>query len=129
MQAIVTTALHEDAFYAYFEPYRHPETQGSCWGDSGLETYGEDYQLVRRLDPAFVWTVLDGYPDQWIVPGIHYVNRVCYLVTRKPHNWIAAEFRVPRYDRSLTSLGLKRQMNKISRLLSSASIRQDTPEP
>ena len=71
MQAIVTTVLHEDAFYAYFEPYRHPETQESCWGDEGLETYGEDYQLVRRLDPAFVWTVLDGYPDQWIVPGIH----------------------------------------------------------
>lgn len=24
--------LHEDAFYAYFKPYRHPEAQHVVWG-------------------------------------------------------------------------------------------------
>lgn len=50
--------LHEDAFYAFFSPYRHPESRFYIWGGYGLETFGEDLQLVRRLDDSYVWTVL-----------------------------------------------------------------------
>jgi len=35
-----------------------------------------------------MWTVVNGDDsDQWILPGIHTVNRICYLVTEVPHDW------------------------------------------
>ena len=116
---IEPVVLHEDVFYEYFRPYRHPLAQHNIWGGHGLETFGEDLSLVRRLDSNYVWTVVDGDSgdDQWITPGIHYVNRVCYLVTERPHMSVAVDFRCPYRLNSLTKLGMKRQMNKLQRLL------------
>jgi hypothetical protein len=109
--------LHEDAFYAHFKPYRHPECQHSIWGGHGIESYGKDFEIVRRLNPDYVWTVVDGeHGEQWITPGIHYVNRICYLVTEVPHAELGVEFRCPRRMSTLTPLGLKRQVNKLKRL-------------
>ena len=88
------------------------------WGGLGLETFGQDLDTVRKLDVSYVWTVLDGDSgnDQWITPGIHFVNRICYLITEKSHQGIDVDFRVPSRFNSLTPIGLKRQINKISRL-------------
>lgn len=114
--------LHEDAFYEYFKPYRHPNACHDIWGGLGLETFGNDLDTVQKLDASYVWTVLDGGSgnDQWISPGIHFVNRVCYLVTEKSHQGLNVEFRVPSRLNSLTPIGLKRQINKISRLIQAA---------
>ncbi len=111
--------LHEDAFDAFFIPYRHPKSQHCIWGGFGLETYEKDFELVCSLDYNYVWTVLDSSFDanQWIVTGIHHVNRICYLVTEKPHNGLNVEFRIPHNLRSLTPLGLKRQVNKLERAM------------
>ena len=109
--------LHEDTFYEYFNPIRHPDAHYDIWGGHGLETFGEDLEIVRRYDRAFLWTVVDGDSgDQWITTGFHYVNRICYLITEKPHNWIPVEFRC-RNNSSLTPLGLKRQITKLKRLV------------
>lgn len=110
--------LHEDAFYEYFKPYRHPDARYDVWGGHGIETFGTDLELVHRLDPSYLWTVVDGDHDQWITPGVHYVNRVCYLVTETPHNDVNVEFRVPYRLSTLTPLGLRRQLTRIRRLLS-----------
>ena len=111
--------FHEDTFYAYFSPYRHPNASDDIWGGIGLETYGDDFMLVNSLDCNYVWTVIDSLctPHQWIVPGIHHVNRVCYLVTKTPHYDLPAEFMIPSRLRSLTLLGLKRQMNKLNKAM------------
>lgn len=110
--------LHEDTFYEYFKPFRHADAQHDTWGGHGLETFGEDLEVVRSHDPAFVWTVVDGDSgDQWITTGMQYVNRVCYLVTQIPHDSIPVEFRVRSGPHSLTPLGLKRQMSMLRRLL------------
>ncbi len=111
--------LHEDAFYDFFIPYHHPKARHDIWGGIGLETFGEDFDLVRTLDENYVWSVVESGcdSDQWITPGIHYVNRVCYLVTEKPHNGLAVDFRVPHNLRSLTPLGLKRQIKKLERAM------------
>jgi hypothetical protein len=109
--------LHEDTFDEYFKPIRHPEARYDIWGGYGLETFGEDLELVRGYDPAFVWTVVEGDSGMdWITPGFRYVNRLCYLVTEKPHNFIPVEFRIRRSAHSLTPLGLKRQILKVKRL-------------
>jgi hypothetical protein len=110
--------LHEDTFYEYFKPIRHPDAQYDIWGGHGLETFGKDLKIVRSYDPAFRWTVVDGDSgsDQWIITGTHYVNRICYLITGIPHNWIDVTFRVRSCPSSLTALGLKRQLSNLRRL-------------
>ena len=114
--------LHEDTFYEYFKPIRHADAHYNIWGGHGLETFGEDFEIVRCCDPAFVWTVVDGESgDQWITTGVHYVNRVCYLITENPHNWMQLEFRVARRPHWLKPLRLKRQISKLQRLMAGSS--------
>jgi len=61
-----TLTLHEDTFYEFFRPYRHPESHYDIWGGIGLETFGDDLELVKSLPVESVWTVVDGDGDQWI---------------------------------------------------------------
>lgn len=113
----LSTNFHEDVFYEYFRPFRHPNAAHDIWGGHGLETFGADLELVRRFDPEYVWTVLDGEADQWIVPGYCFVNRICYLLTLRPHGGAAIAFRVSRSGHSLTSTGLSRRVANLRRLL------------
>lgn len=112
--------LHEDAFYGYYKPYRHPKSAYNIWGGYGLETFGSDFKLVAASDPNHVWTVLeDGMSnDYWIATGIHRVNRICYLLTEVPHYSIPIDFRVRYRSRpvSLTEIGLARQISQIKRI-------------
>lgn len=96
-----TTTFHEDVYYAYFLPFRHPLSRFNIWGRHGLETFGGDLQIATSFDRTFVWTVVDGGegPDQWITPGLHYVNRVCYLLTQVPHDWAPIARRITRLRR------------------------------
>ena len=55
--------FHEDAFYAYLRPYRHPQSAFNIWGGLGLETFGTDLQLVRSFNANFVWTLVEGGSD------------------------------------------------------------------
>ena len=106
--------LHEDTFYEYFKPYRHPNASYDIWGDLGLETFGTDFELACSLPKENVWSVLDGEGnDQWIVPGFQTVNRVCYLVTEIPHDWLEIEFQIKHKPSSLTKIGLTRQLNQL----------------
>jgi len=111
--------LHEDAFYAFFRPYRHTQASHDIWGDIGLETFGEDLDLVKQLPTSHVWTVVDGGDDadQWILTGIHSVNRVCYLLSEVAHDWKEIQFRIPSRGYALTRIGLRRQTNKLTRLM------------
>ena len=106
--------LHEDAFYAYFEPYRHPDAAHSSWGGLGLEPRSADMSVIRSIGWDHIWTVLDdGGRDQWIGTGIRFVNRICYLVTRLPHHDLPVEFRVSRRGRGLTARGLSQQLTRL----------------
>jgi len=111
--------LHEDAFYEFFCPYRHKDAGHDIWGGLGLKAFDEDLELVKRLPITHIWTVVDGSDtaDQWILTGIHTVNRVCFLVTEVSHNWQEIEFRIPSRGYSLSRLGLLRQTNKIKRFV------------
>jgi len=114
-----TNCFHEDVFYEYFRPLRQPESQFEIWGGYGLETFGDDFRLIRSSPEEFAWTVLDGgeRSDQWIVLGLRYVNRVCYLLTEVPHMFRSIEFRVESATKSLTTLGLKRRMSTLRNLM------------
>jgi len=84
--------------------FRHPQSQHNIWGGTGRETFGDDLELVKSLPVESVWTVVDGGDtvDQWILTGIHTVNRICYLVTEVPHYWKDIQFRIPARGYALT---------------------------
>ena len=111
--------FHDDVFYEFFRPFRHPDSGFDIWGGHGLETFGSDLLLVNKSPKEFVWTVLDGASgqDQWITPGIRWVNRVCYLLTEVPHNWADVEFCVHHNLKSLTQIGLKRRLSALREIV------------
>ena len=113
------TIFHDDVFYEFFRPFRHPDSGFDIWGGHGLETFGSDLLLVNKSPKEFVWTVLDGASgqDQWITPGIWWVNRVCYLLTEVPHNWADVEFCVHHNLKSLTQIGLKRRLSALREIV------------
>lgn len=85
-----------------------------------METFGRDRDLAYSLDSNVVWTVMDGTDNGklYICTGLHVVNRVAYLVTIKRHYDLPIGFRCDGRPDSLTPLGLKRQVNKLHRYLS-----------
>ena len=113
------TTFHEDVFYEHFRPFRHDKSQFDIWGGLGLETYGHDLHLVRSFPAEYVWSVLGDCegPDQWIAPGIHFVNRVSYMLTEVPHDWADVQFRVHHDLKSLKSIGLKRRLSTLRKTL------------
>jgi len=114
-ELIKATSFHEDVFYEYFHPFRHPAARFNIWGGHGLETFGEDLLIVREYAQEYVWTVVDCDNDQWIIPEFHHINRICYLLTEVPHNGAPVEFRISRS--TLTPLGLKRRIATLRKVL------------
>lgn len=111
--------LHEDTFYEFFQPYRHPNTQFDCFGGIGLETFGADRDLVYSLDSDYLWTVVDGTDNGrlYITSGRHFVSRVVYLVTVRPHFGLPIGFRCDGRPAGLTPLGLRRQLTRLTRYM------------
>jgi len=114
--------LHEDTFTEYFRPYRPSKARHEIWGGLGVESSGKDWETVRRMPVTHVWTVMDSDVGPWIVPGIHSVNRICFLLTRKPHNWADLAFNAAPRRAFLTEVGLTRQVATVRRLLSLTEI-------
>lgn len=82
--------LTEEAFdeqYALVQNHLNPSASWA-YGESGgclFETYGDEFAFVRQCDPRTVWTLVDGNDgDMYLVSGLHYVNRIGYLVSRDP---------------------------------------------
>ena len=51
-----------------------------------LETFGDELKLVQNTDPKHVWTVMDQPENnhQIIVAGMHFINRINYVITTTP---------------------------------------------
>jgi hypothetical protein len=80
---------------------------------------GGDFEIVRSYDAKFIWTVVDGGDgrDQFIIPGIHFVNRVCYLLTEVPHEWAPVEFRTEFRPRPITLRGMRCRMTTLQTVM------------
>ncbi len=56
-----------------------------AFGDAGgclFETFGEELDFVRKQHPSTVWTLVDGEDgDMYVHSGMHFVNRIGYLVS------------------------------------------------
>ena len=80
--------LTEEDFHARYAlvPNHINLSAGWSYGDARgclFETYGEEFAFVRRYDTRKVWTLVDGDAgDLYLVSGLHFANRVGYLLSR-----------------------------------------------
>lgn len=56
----------------------------SKYDETMYETYGEEWEYIKNLDPRYVWTNVQGDMSDLLIAGIHYVNRLGYYVTEVP---------------------------------------------
>jgi len=72
----------DDDFYETFGEPRVNEKDDTVL----FETYGEDFEFVRSVDPNLVWTVMQADDDDSLilVPGLHFVNRINYVIAGRP---------------------------------------------
>lgn len=73
---------------------------GWAVGDTGgclFETYGDEFEFVRRQPSGRVWTLIDGEDgDLYVISGLHFVNRVGYLLSTVPvPNDVTIQVHVP----------------------------------
>jgi hypothetical protein len=82
--------LSEDAFAALYPLIPNHLNPGAAWSPGEgpgclFETFGDELDFVRRQDPHTVWTLLDGEDgDLYLRSGIHFVNRLGYLISTSP---------------------------------------------
>ncbi|NDF77732.1 MAG: hypothetical protein EB133_12800 [Betaproteobacteria bacterium] len=69
------------SFEKQYKPKKRTPTADDPSEDILFETYGEDEQLVRKTNPKHVWTLLDGEHETIICAGMHFCNRINYLIT------------------------------------------------
>lgn len=86
--AIRHQQLTEDEFLERFKPIANhlDETAGFDFGKGGclFEAAGPELEFVRAQPLDKVWTVIDGDEGVEITDGMHFVNRLGYLVTELP---------------------------------------------
>jgi hypothetical protein len=66
-----------------------------------LETFGDDIQTVLEINknsPLRVWTMVDGDDGMYLVQGLHYVNRIYYVITTEPAQSEDEEYLIDSYD-------------------------------
>jgi len=78
----------EITFNTWVEKYK-PIPNGITKYPSGndfesFDTYGEEANFVAEQDHHYVWTEVQGDFTTLLVPGMSYVNRLSYFVTRIP---------------------------------------------
>lgn len=74
-----------DDWEAKYKPIYNQNNDNPLWEDFKFETYGDDLAFVLAQDPRHVWTLVEGDDGNlYIVDGLHYVNRLNYVVTDLP---------------------------------------------
>ncbi len=66
-----------------------------------LETYGDDMLQVRAINkiaPMRLWTMVDGEHGMYLLQGLHYVNRIYYVVTNEEAESEDEEYLIDLYD-------------------------------
>lgn len=89
--------LTEDQFNEQYPLRRNHLDPDAGWGtdEDGegclFEIHGEEFEFVAKQDPATVWTWVDGENGPLLLGGLHYCNRIGYLVSTKPrpaNTWV-----------------------------------------
>lgn len=83
MRPITTTLLTDDEWDELYVPMGNPFQEGAQL----FETYGDELEFIMSVPEEHVWTQIDGDDGGvYIVNGRHYVNRIGYYFTARPHD-------------------------------------------
>ncbi|WP_437186765.1 hypothetical protein SH668x_000120 [Planctomicrobium sp. SH668] len=99
-ETLITLTEDEfDARYPLIENHLNPYATWAFVAGRGclFETHGEEFEFVRQQNPVTVWTLVDGDNGDWyLLSGLHYVNRVGYLISRVPvPEGVAVQVHIP----------------------------------
>jgi len=76
---------HEEWEEEYVPVKNHLDDNASFDGCM-FETYAEEFvHVLRNADDKKVWTYVEGDEGLYLIPGLHFVNRLGYLITEKPY--------------------------------------------
>lgn len=78
--------LTENQFDEQFTLVENHIDNNASWGGAMFETFGEELEYVKMKAEKGnnVWTIIEGDDDSiFIVNGVHFVNRIGYLITRE----------------------------------------------
>lgn len=97
---VKSVKMNEDEFDELFETMPGGVEAGE---DSGLyETYGDDLDVVSKIakeNPKRVWTMVDGDSGGSVLTqGMHFVNRIAYVLTENEMPWPIQDFQCGDYD-------------------------------
>jgi hypothetical protein len=57
-----------------------------------FETYGAEVLQVQAADPRCVWTLADCDGREYVMSGLHIVNRIGYFIAALPFDGVSLEF-------------------------------------
>lgn len=69
---------------------RGKSDEGDC---PFFETYGNDMAKISSTEEKYVWTIVEGDDGlMYATPGYHHVNRLNYIITKKPWDFNSKEY-------------------------------------
>jgi len=69
----------------YDEWYEKYKPLGDLYGNPiTFETFGADLEAVQETKPEYIWTFVDGGDYSGYSSGMHFVNRMYYLICEVP---------------------------------------------
>jgi hypothetical protein len=74
-----------DEWCETYKPIPNNIVEDSSFDGTMFETYGAEYEFVKKADPAYIWMYGDGDDGgTYIWNGWHIVNRIGYFITEVP---------------------------------------------
>ena len=70
-----------DEFVERFKPINSPFSPSTIL----VETFGKELNYVQKQKISNIWTLLAEHDTLWITNGLHFVNRLNYIMTK--HDW------------------------------------------
>jgi len=60
---------------------KNPFNSNAPFNSCMFETFGEEFDYVCNYDVKKVWTIIDEGGVTFIISGLHYANRLGYLIS------------------------------------------------
>ena len=122
--------FHEDVFVKYYKPHvprRMPRAE--VYGDFELQPSKRVFEMLKKMDRRYVWTIIESDVESrrvYYSPGFRMVNRVGYVVTKRPHNDASIEF-CAYWRRTLSERGLTSEVMRLHAYLKRDALREHVP--
>ena len=79
--------ISEDDFYEYFKPIANHIDKNAAYDGFMFETFGTEFDFVlSKFDESVIWTIIEGDDGVTICAGLHWVNRIGYIISTLPYS-------------------------------------------